>query len=555
MERLATPEGLLRDAHDALRRGAWAEGRAGFEAANTIEEAAEAYDGLATCCRFMGALDESLAARERAFRLFRERGDVDRATIAAAWLGRDAAAPGGEASIARAWFAVARRLLERTDSPLARGTVCYYEGQFALLGEIDAPRGGDLGAEARACGRECGDLDLEMQGLSLQGLALVAEGRVEEGMVLVEEAAAAVLGGELSGADVAGWICCHLIYACERVSDTRRAAEWCGAMRGFCERWEMPGMFGMCRAHHGSVLISEGRWEEAETEFIESARLFAANLPALGYEPVLRLAELRVRQGRLEEAEALAAPFRDHPLGWQVLPQLAAVAFERDEREAALAMLDRYVRSLPERDRTLRVRALELMVRVNAEGGEPDRAENAAAELVELAAEAGTERLRGSAELARGRLLHARGDAAAARLALENATDLYGEARAPFEAACARTELGRVLLELGERRQAVTDLRAARDALETLGADSEAKRAARALAAAESTNPRDRWGLSGRELDVLRLVADGLSNGAIGERLVISPHTVHRHMANIRVKLGADSKAAAVARATRAGLI
>jgi DNA-binding CsgD family transcriptional regulator len=555
MERLATPEAVLRDAQDALRRGAWAEGRAGFEAANAIEETPAAYDGLATCCRFMGAFDESLAARERAYRLFREWGDVERATIAAAWLGRDAGAPRGEASIARAWFAVARRLLAKTDSPLARGTVCYYEGQFALLGEIDAPRGGDLGAEARAAGRECGDLDLEMQGLSLEGLALVAEGRVEEGMVLVEEAAAAVLGGELSGADVAGWICCHLIYACERVSDTRRAAEWCQAMRGFCERWEMPGMFGMCRAHHGSVLVSEGRWEEAETEFFESARLFAANLPALGYEPVQRLADLRMRQGRLEEAEALAEPFREHPLGWHALPLLAAVAFERGEHEPALAMLDRYLRALPERDRTLRVRALELAVRVHAERGEPDLADSAAAELAELAAEAGTERLRGGAELARGRLLHTRGDAVAARLALENATDLYAEARAPFETACARAELGRVLLELGERRQAVAELRAARDALETLGADREAQRAARALAAAESTDPGDRWGLSERELEVLRLAAEGLSNVAIGRRLVISPHTVHRHMANIRVKLGADSKAAAVARATREGLI
>ena len=555
MERLATPDGVLRDAQDALHRGAWADGRARFEEALAIEETAEAYDGLATCCRFLGALDDSLAARERAFRLFREHGDIEGATIAAAWLGRDAGAPRGEASIARAWFAVARRLLDKTDSLLARGTVSYYEGQFALLGEIDAPRGGNLGADARACGRECGDLDLEMQGLSLEGLALVAEGRVEEGMLLVEEAAAAVLGGELSGADVAGWICCHLIYACERVSDTRRAAEWCGAMRGFCERWEMPGMFGMCRAHHGSVLVSEGRWEEAETEFFESARLFATSLPALGYEPVQRLADLRVRQGRLEEAEALAEPFREHPMGWHALPHLAAVAFERGEREGAVAMLDRYLRLLPERDRMLRVQALELAVRLCVDGDELDKAERASSELAGLAAEAGTERLRGGAELARGRVLTARGDALAARLALESASDFYAGARAPFEAACARAALGGALLELRERRQAVAELRAAHKALEGLGAQLEARRAARALAAAEPLGARESWDLSHRELEVLRLTADGLSNAAIAAQLVISPHTVHRHMANIRAKLGADSKAAAVARATREGLI
>ena len=61
--------------------------------------------------------------------------------------------------------------------------------------------------------------------------------------------------------------------------------------------------------------------------------------------------------------------------------------------------------------------------------------------------------------------------------------------------------------------------------------------------------------LSGRETEVLRLVAAGLSNREIASSLVLSEHTVHRHVANILRKLTQSSRAAAAAYATRAGLI
>ena len=83
---------------------------------------------------------------------------------------------------------------------------------------------------------------------------------------------------------------------------------------------------------------------------------------------------------------------------------------------------------------------------------------------------------------------------------------------------------------------------AARETLALLGA-----RAERPQSPAED--------LSTRELDVLRLVAAGLSDARIAERLFLSPHTVHRHVANIRTKLGVASRAAAVAEATRRGLL
>lgn len=548
-------DAALRDAEDALRRGAWQEGRASFEQVLSVAESPEAYDGLATCCRFLGALDESLAARERAYRLYRARSDYAGATIAAAWLGRDSGLPRAELSVARSWFAVARRQLHKTDSVLARGTLDYYEGQFALLGENDAPKAGDLGREARAAGRECGDLDLEMQGLSLIGVALVAEGRVADGMALVEEAAAAVLGGELSGADVAGWICCHLIYACERVSDTRRAAEWCSTLRGFCERWEMPGMFGMCLAHHGTVLMHEGRWADAEATLMEASQLFASAAPALGYEALVRLCELRLRQGRYDEVLASADLLDATPLGWLLLPHRAAVAVENGDPSAALDLLRRYDRSVPARDRLGRVEVLALEARIHLDRGDLDEAGRAVDLLVELVpAEPGTERLQGIAALARGRVLAAQDELADAQVALEDAADLFVRAEAPFDLARSRIDLGAVLLARGDPARGNAELAAARRTLTDLGAAGEAGRAGAALARSFG-RASDGGVLTERELDVLRLAADGLSNTGIAGSLGLSVHTVHRHMANIRTKLGGESKAAVVARATREGWI
>ncbi len=73
--------------------------------------------------------------------------------------------------------------------------------------------------------------------------------------------------------------------------------------------------------------------------------------------------------------------------------------------------------------------------------------------------------------------------------------------------------------------------------------------------AATPARPPGLDSLSDRELEVLRLVAGGLSDDEIAERLVLSPHTIHRHVANIRVKLQLTSRAAAAAAAARAGLV
>lgn len=91
-----------------------------------------------------------------------------------------------------------------------------------------------------------------------------------------------------------------------------------------------------------------------------------------------------------------------------------------------------------------------------------------------------------------------------------------------------------------------------RATLNALGLDGGA-----AVAPAPRTDPAPTGGqdLTSRETEVLTLVASGLSDREIADRLVLSPHTVHRHVANVRTKLGLPTRAAAVAAATKRGLL
>jgi DNA-binding NarL/FixJ family response regulator len=175
-----------------------------------------------------------------------------------------------------------------------------------------------------------------------------------------------------------------------------------------------------------------------------------------------------------------------------------------------------------------------------------------------VGAELGTPYVRGRARLAAGLVAGARGDHEEARRACEDAVDLLTISAATYEAALARLELARALAELGRDGPAAAEARAAREAFAALGADRDVARAdavMRGDVAPGESERRSLGELTRRELEVLRLIAQGLSDAEIAERLVLSQHTVHRHVANVRVKLRLPSRAAAVAYAARAGLL
>lgn len=399
-------------------------------------------------------------ARERAYRLYRERGDRVAAARLARWLAWDYNAFRGEPAVANGWLQRAHRLLDGIDAGAEHGWLALREGEIALLLGNDTGKARDLAAKATELGQSLGVIDLEMVGLALEGLAFVSEGRVEEGMRRLDEATAAAVADELDDLNAVGAACCYLIFACERVRDYDRAAQWCDRVKEFCRRWRIRPLFAVCRTHYAAVLVWRGAWSEAEAELVSATRELEATRPAMAVEGLVRLAELRRRQGRREEAAELFRRVELHPLAQ--LGQ-AALALDRGEATSAVELVDRYLRRLSPEDRTERVPALELVVRAEAARGRLDEARQALAELEAIAARVGTDPLRAAASLAAGVVAAAEGEDERARRSLEDACELFQRSGAPFEAATTWVELAGVLARLGRQEAANVQARRARE--------------------------------------------------------------------------------------------
>jgi LuxR family maltose regulon positive regulatory protein len=557
MAEIASSGERIRDGEGALARGEWGEARAIFERELEVRETVEALEGLSWAAWWVEDVPTCVEARERAYRISRRQGDVRRAAMLAVWLGDDYLVLRGERAIANGWFQRAARLLDGIETCPEHGWLDALVGYMALVGG-DTARARELAAQARALGRSVGVVALEMFALCVEGVALVNEGRVADGMCCLDEATAAALGGEFELIVPAGWTCCMLLNACERARDYERAGEWCRKVEDFGRRMRINFVTGACRAHYGAVLTWQGRWSEAERELTRATQDLVAERPTWSGLAIVRLADLRRRQGRIAEAQELL----DRAAGNALTPVVRAeIALDEGDASAAADLLESVLRRVPAQNLTLRATPVELMVRAKAAAGD---AEAAAAQLEELrliAASVGTRPLHASATLAEGLVAAAAGDGEAARARCEDAVELFAASGAAFELARTRLELGRVLASLGRADAAVREATLAVRRLDEIGAAGEAARARELLAGLGAPPVARRRAAPGeqlvttRELEVLRLVAEGLTDGEIAARLVLSRHTVHRHLQNAYARLGCSSRAAAVAEANRLKLL
>lgn len=545
---------------DALARGAWDEARVAFEAALRISEDPESLEGLGLAAWWLDLVDVVFDARERAYRVYLARDDRRAAARVAVWLAWDCWAFRGENAVANGWLQRARRLLDAEPPCSERAWLEVREGSLCLLEAGDPERGHALAAEGIRIAREVGDVDLEMLGRSVQGLALVASGAVAEGMRGLDEVNTAVVAGEVKDLVAIGLSCCYMIAACERVRDYDRAVQWCTRLKAFCIKWGMRPLFAVCRTQYASLCLWRGTWLEAEQELSAASQELAASRPAMTGDALVRLGELRRRQGRLVEATALFAQAEPHGLA---LLGGAELAFDRGDFRAAAEHAARYLRHVPMQNRTDRASGLDVLVRAMTSLDDWDGATTALAELSGIAAIVATPPLKAAASFAAGYVALGQGKPDAARQHLEDAVDLFLQSGAPFEVARARLELARALGALGRTDAATSEARRAIDLLTELKAEFEMARAHRLIeslaAPAGGSAPKSAasraGGLTKREIEVLRLVAEGLNNQAIAERLFVSDHTIHRHLANILSKLSVSTRAAAVAQAARRGLL
>ena len=550
MERV--PE-MLDAGRAALLAGEWDRARGSFTAAAEAGGGAEAAEGLSWVAWYLDEGDEAIAAFERTYHAFQAEGDVAGAARAAIWLAVSVLEFRGQFAVASGWFARAQRLLEGREPCAEHGWLSLHESAMALEGEGDAATGRRVGGEVAELGRSLGRADLELIGLAVEGLALVFEGEAEAGLRQLDLAAAAAVSGELVEPVFAGWACCYVIYACESLRDHDRAEQWSRETAFLAERMHLRYLFRVCRTHLAGVLMGFGAWDDAEAELRERIAELQATRPLQSAEGVVRLGELRRRQGRSEDAAALFARAAGHPLA---LIGEAALALEAEDPVGAANALEAALRQLPEENCTGRPGPLELLVEARLAAGEVASARDAQEQLRGIADRCGTPHLRASARFTAGLIAVAEEDLTEARIAFEDAVGGFRRARSPFECIRARLQLARVLHQIGRVEAARRSADTARGEAEDLGAAAELARAVELLASIEGRPADGEAGpLTPRECEVLRLVANGLTDAEIATQLVLSLHTVHRHVANIRTKLGSPSRAAAVAAASERGLI
>jgi DNA-binding NarL/FixJ family response regulator len=518
----ATTQAALRKGSEALAHGRWQEARTWFERALRKVATPQALEGLGTAAWWLddGAL--VFKAREHAFQLYLQRGDRRGAGRLATALAGDYLQFRGEAAVARGWHRRAHRLLEGLRPAPEHGWLQVSEADLALASGGDPASVRRHAARAAAVGRSAGAVDLEMVALALEGLALVTEGKRAQGLDCLDEASAAAMSGEMTDRMAIGICCCYVVTACERIRDFDRAAQWCARLKDFCEATHFKALLGMCRAQYGGVLVWRGWWAEADTELTTAARQLAATRPAM---------------------------------------QADALALDAGDAASAARLAERTLRRMPAANRTERAWALDILVRAQVTLQQGRGAAVLLDEVRRPASEIGTEPFQASASSTEGIVALAAGDAERARKAFEDAVDLYRRSHGVFEEARARVELARALIALGESASARAELRLAEQVFRTLGATWQVDHVASLLrdkaGAMPAVSRRDAGTgrLTQRELEVLRLIARGLSNKGIGRNLMVSEFTVKRHVANILTKLDLRSRAAAAAFAAQRGLL
>jgi DNA-binding CsgD family transcriptional regulator len=524
----------LERARQAYTRRAWLkahEALVAAEARSALEP--DDVDLLATCAFMLGRDDEYASWLERGHHRHLERGDTIGAVRCALWIGMNLASR-GQLGPATGWLGRAQRLLEREAE-------CAEHGYLLLPVMFQHEAAGNFLAAAAAAGEAVriserfGDRNLFALAVHGQGHMLVRAGRVNEGLGLLDEGMVAVTTEDLSPI-VTGLVYCGVILACQDVYEVRRAREW---TRALADWWalqpEMVAFTGRCLVHRAEVLQLDGAWSEALEEARRAGDRFAETQNPTAGLARYREAELLRLQGEFAAAEE--AYRNASALGWEPQPGLAQLRFAQGRTEAAATAIRRAEAAATAA--LERARILPAFVEIMLAVGDVESAGRACLELEELSRGYESAMLTAMVAHARGAVLLTEGDPRAALVSLRAAGETWHALEAPYEIARTRVLIGEACRSLGDEEASTLEFEAAVGIFERLGAKADLARMSKPRIASH--------GLSRRELEVLRLVAAGKSNREIAAALVISEHTVARHVHNLFTKLGVSSRAAATA--------
>ncbi len=509
--------------------------------------AAEDLERFATAAYLVGKYPDCEEIWTRGHHAYLDREDARGAARCAFWLGLGLV-HNGDAARAGGWFARAGRLLEDVPEECVEAGLLLLPVALRALAGGDAEGAGGAFARVAGIGDRFGSADLISLGRLGQGQALIQLGQTARGVSLLDEAMVAATAGEASPI-ATGIAYCAVIEECQRIFDMRRAQEWTNALTRWCDAQpDLVPYRGQCLVRRAELLRLHGDWQKAMEEARQArdrlSRPPTQSAIGLAYYQEAELHRLRGEFAQAEEAYQESGKRQRRPR-----PGLACLRLAQGQREAARSAIRRLMDEADERltRPDVLAAAVEIMI---AEDDIP-AARAAADELTDIAAGIGTPFLRALSAGALGAVTLADGDARGALAALDRALTEWQELEAPYEAARVRVLIGMACRALGDADAAHVEFEAARAIFEELGAAPDIAR----LDGLSQKSDAAPDGLTRRELQVLRLVAEGKTNRDVAGELGISEKTVARHVSNMFVKLGLSSRAAATAYAYRHDLV
>jgi DNA-binding NarL/FixJ family response regulator len=538
-----SPRPSISAGRDAYARRAWAEA---FDALSqaSAEAPLDADDAerLAWSAMLSGQTDASFDAFERLYEIRLAADDGLRAARAAFWLGMRLLSL-GQAARGGGWLGRAQRLVEGKPDCVECGYL-RVPLAFRLSAAGDHAAAGAAAAEAIEIADRHHDRDLGALARVIAGRATIRQGRLSEGLPMLDEAMVAVSSSDVSPV-VTGLVYCEALSACQQSHALDRAREWTEGLSAWCDAQpQLVPFAGTCLVHRSEIMQFAGAWSEAFEEARQALTRFGQSRGDVGH-AFYQQGEIHRLRGELPEAEHDYTQASEH--GRDPHPGLALLRVAQGRVDLATAATRRVMSVTT--DPLHRTRFLPAHVEILLAASEFAEARAAADELGALAERYGMDVLGAMALNARGAVALAEGDARAAIEALRRAQDVWRRVGAPYLSARSRLLVARAFRALGDQDGAALELDAARKVFVQLGAapDIRAAEAMTAPAAPAAGSGIDTHGLSARELEVLRLVASGKTNKTIAGELFLSEKTVDRHVSNIFGKLNVSSRSAATA--------